>query len=88
MYDALMETWLDNNPYVSFDYYQLEPLARDNEVLLNELDILLTHGNLTDDTRSIIKESLDGLYWSEYKENRVRLALYLMLISPDYNIFK
>lgn len=88
MYDALMDNWMDNNPYVSFDYYQLEPLARDNEVLLNELDLLLTHGNLSDDMRQIIKEALDELYWSEYKENRVRLALYLMLISPDYNIFK
>lgn len=88
MYDSVMETWMENNPPVSFDYYTLEPLARDNEVLINELDILFTHGNLTDDTRSIMKEALNGLYWSEYKENRVRLALYLMLISPDYAIFK
>ena len=88
MYDALMETWLDDNPYVHFDYYNIEPLARDNEVLLNQLDLLLTHGNLTDDTRNSIKESLEGLYWSEYKENRARLALYLMLISPDFAIFK
>lgn len=88
MYDALMDTWVQNNPNVHFDYYKLEPLARDNEVLLNELDVLLTHGNLSDDNREIIKDALGGLYWSEYKENRARLALYLILISPDYAIFK
>ena len=88
MYDAVMDTWVANNPYAHFDYYKLEPLARDNEVLLNQLDILLTHGNLTDETRDIIKDALGGLYWSEYKENRARLALYLLLISPDYAIFK
>ena len=37
---------------------------------------------------NVIRDALDGLYRSEYKENRAKLALYLMMISPDYAIFK
>lgn len=88
MYDAIYQTWIGDDPRVHYNFDKLEPLAKDPEVLLNHLDILFTYGMLTDETREIIKQSLEGLYWSEYKENRARLALYLMLVSPDFTISK
>ena len=59
--------------------------AEDTEVLLNELDILLTNGMLKEDTRQIITTIVDPL---EDPFDKVKLTIYLMVISADYNILK
>ncbi|MCB0601610.1 MAG: DUF1800 domain-containing protein [Saprospiraceae bacterium] len=86
-YNYVMANWEDE-PWVILNTDELTPLARDPEVLLNRLDVLFTHGQLTDRTRSIIKSALEQLQRGDYRDDRVRLALYLLLISPDYAIFK
>lgn len=61
------------------------------EILINTLDKLLTHGQLTDETRSILRTRLNQLHWSwdnEWIWWRVRMAIYLIVISPDYVITK
>jgi len=83
----VMANWEDQ-PWVVLNTDELTPLARDPEVLLNRLDVLFTHGQLTDRTRSIIKSALEPIQRGDYRDDRVRLALYLLLISPDYAIFK
>ncbi len=57
--------------------------------LLDHLDILLTHGNLSDNTRTIIKNALleHSDIWGD-REALTRFAVYLILISPDYSIMK
>jgi len=59
------------------------------DILINHLDILLTHGNLSDRTKSIIKSSLltHRQQWADNKP-LAELAIYLILISPDYAIMK
>jgi uncharacterized protein (DUF1800 family) len=84
----IMDDWESNNPHVTYNLDALRPLARDPEVLINRLDMLLTHGSLSHETRQIIKEALYPLISDDFRENRVRLALYLMMISPDYNVMK
>ncbi|MFT5600034.1 MAG: hypothetical protein ACI9N1_000266 [Flavobacteriales bacterium] len=63
--------------------------AMSSDVLLNRLDLLFTHGLLSERTRGIIKTSIDGFGNSlSQQAYRIKLATYLVLISPDYNILK
>jgi hypothetical protein len=73
---------------VTYNIEELLPLARDPEVLVNRLDMLFTHGRLSERTRYIIKAAITPIISGNYRYDRVRLALYLILISPDYSILK
>jgi hypothetical protein len=84
----IMDDWETDNPYVTYNIDELMGLARDPEVLINRLDVLFTHGSLSESTRQIIKEAISPLINGDYRNERVRLALYLIMISPDYNIMK
>lgn len=72
-------------------YDGMAQTTADPEILINKYDVLFTHGRLSDETREIIKEAL-----TEYTPNssadivkdRTDLALFLFMISPDYNILK
>ena len=83
-----MDDWEDNNPYVTYIIDDLLPLARDPEVLVNRLDMLFTYGNLSEHTRQLIKDAITPIINGNYRWDRVRLALYLIAISPDYAIMK
>ncbi len=89
---VLMDTWETLGTPVFLDKSKLIPLAKDPQVLVNKLDVLLTHGMLTDETREIIETALEAMthdnLWSYYLEYRVNMALYLIMISPDYAIQK
>ncbi|MEP7196405.1 MAG: DUF1800 family protein [Saprospiraceae bacterium] len=88
IYDYVIYSWLDKDPPTVLLIDELKDLSRDPEALLNRLDLLLTHGNLTDETRNIIKTAISKFVDRDYRDQRVRLALYLITISPDYAIFK
>ncbi len=82
--------WYDNTPNVEVDLTPFYALSADPETLINHFDVLLTHGRLSDETRSIIKEAISGIpvFWNDYQMWRTQLALYLFMISPDYVILK
>jgi uncharacterized protein (DUF1800 family) len=84
----VMDDWESENPHVTYNIEQLLPLARDPEVLVNRLDMLFTHGRLSERTRAIIKDAITPIISGNYRYDRARLALYLILISPDYSILK
>jgi len=65
-----------------------EQLAADPANLINELDRMFTHGTLSEHIKNIIKQSLDQLDDNNEIEERVRLAMYLVLISPDYAVME
>lgn len=73
----------DNDVLTDLDDIML--LADDTEALINELDILLTNGMLKDDTRQIITDTVQSL---EDPFEKVKLTIYLMVISADYTILK
>ena len=83
-----MDDWELENPPTTFNIADLKELARDPEALVNRLDMLFTHGSLSQRTREIIKEAITPLIYYDYRDDRVRLAMYLILISPDYNVMK
>lgn len=83
------ETPEGSNNYVRTDLTALYEMAREEDALLDYLDLTLCHGQLSQRTREIIKSTIanypvsaSGLY------SRVELASYLVLVSPDYNILK
>lgn len=67
------------------DYSEALELANDDAALINYLDILLANGLLTDATKGIINEAVRQL--SE-PIDKLRMAAYLIMISPDYAILK
>ncbi|MBY5958975.1 DUF1800 domain-containing protein [Membranicola marinus] len=87
----LLNSWEEIEP-TYLDYVTCEPLAKDPEILLNKLDILFTHGQMTDGNRKIIREAMESLrpgnMGADFLEYRVATALYLTLINPDFAILK
>jgi len=67
----------------------LATLPQEIDQLLDRLDVILMHGNLTDGTKTIIKDGLMqmGAIWGD-SERLTRHAIYLVLISPDYAVLK
>ncbi|MBK8388662.1 MAG: DUF1800 domain-containing protein [Saprospiraceae bacterium] len=93
MWDAVMYSWEgeENVPVVRLDMAWLETMADDPERMINELDKLLTHGQLTDQTREVMRNAMRQIKWpwdQEWRIYRPRLLVYLFMISPDYTILK
>jgi uncharacterized protein (DUF1800 family) len=88
-YEFIVDNWEEGlfNSYSNL--VRLMPSTFDDEVLLNQIDLMFTYGNMSEFTRSLIKDAikelpptLDGF------TNKIRIAMYLTLISPDYIIQK
>ena len=60
-------------------------LANNPMALINRLDLILTGGLFSEETKDSIVSAIDTL---SSNEDRVRAALYLSFISPDFNIQK
>ncbi|MEM6396943.1 MAG: DUF1800 family protein [Bacteroidota bacterium] len=67
------------------DFRRMEPFLDQPQALVNYLDIILANGLLEEDTKSIITHAVSQL---ETPQERLRMALYLIFISPDYAILK
>lgn len=93
--ERLLYHWQGPDPYndriVNTNILDYMFDSRKPEVLLNKLDILLTHGQLSDRTRTLLREQLAGYTSSsEISELsiRVKAAMFILLLSPDYAIFR
>lgn len=80
-----------DNPTI--DFTDLLDKSTDIEKMIHEADIVYTNGQMSEQTKSIIRQALKDMYWNwnnnfEWKRYRAGLLLYLTLISPDYNILK
>ncbi len=67
---------LDLNEYVDL-------AAGGVDALLDRLDLVLTYGQLSTETRTVIESILADV---TDPEQRVKTALYMILTSPDYVI--
>jgi uncharacterized protein (DUF1800 family) len=71
-----------------------ESLAANPDALLDNLDLLLTHGALSTDSRTKILNAVNGITTamvpggSNLNQQRARLAVYLVALSPDFAILK
>ena len=68
---------------VSLDFNDWHALAADVPALVDRLDILLTYGTLSDATRQVIEDVVSQV---PDMDIRVKLAVYLFHISPDYTV--
>lgn len=91
-YYSVLNTWDLGIEGVTLNFEGLKYIAKDSEVLINQLDKLFTKGQLSNETRALMKNAIDGVSESnmgaDYHHYRVKMALYLILISPDYAILK
>jgi len=71
------------NIYTDYDWLMED--AQESETLINKLDLLFTYGALSQESRDIIKSAIDQY---DNPIDKIHLAAYLILISPDYVILK
>ena len=91
IYDVMFWSWEEHRSddlLVRPDFSKLLSISGDKEALINKLDLMYTHGRLSDDTRNIIREATAQFNDPNTYEFMVKLAVYLIMISPDYNILK
>ncbi len=55
--------------------------------LIDRLDLILAHGQLSQETHDIIFQTIQSMPESE-SEFRVRMAMFLVMVSPDYLILR
>lgn len=71
-----------------------ETLAANTGALMDNLNLLLTHGTMSNETRATILAAVNGITTamvpsgSTLNQQRARLALYLTLLSPEYAVLK
>ena len=91
IYDVLFWSWEEarsEDLSISLDFSELTKISSDKEALINHLDVIYTHGRLSDNTRNIIREAIAQFDDPNTYEFMVKLAVYLIMISPDYTILK
>ena len=80
----------EENTYDESDEYLMDfttelELTNNPAALVERLNIILANGLLTGDTRNIIINAINQL---DSPEDKLKMALYLILIAPDYVILK
>lgn len=85
----LQTSYYENSVFANPDLISLHEMAKDPDALLDHLDVLFTHGNLSHKTRGFIKDTLLEFGTdTDDLDSRIKLATYLIMISPDYAILK
>lgn len=91
-YSSMLNTWSLDLEKTPLNFEKLKYYAKDGEVLVNMLDKLFTRGQLSDETKRIITAAIEPIQGTnqnvDYMHKRVKMGLYLILISPDYVILK
>ncbi len=65
-------------------------LVNDVPALMRRLDLLLTGGTLPKEEHEVIREAVEAIHtdmW-EWKQERVRMAIYLIATSPEFGVIK
>ncbi len=96
VWDEAFYNWQDDeilDADVTLNTAELELLYDQPEVLLNRFDMLFTNGTLSDRTKDFIKEAILMVNETTTSEediprDRIRLGIYLMMVSPDFAIRK
>lgn len=68
------------------DLLDLEGMEGEVESIVDYLDLVLVHGNMSEETKDAIIAACDPLFVAP--EFQIRLALYLTMVSPDYAIMR
>lgn len=88
--DRFFNSPLLNDP-VPMAYENYSQKVIDHDIWLNELDVGFTHGRLSEETREIIRKAMNDYTpnaSADEVKDRFDLAVFLMMISPDYTVLK
>jgi uncharacterized protein (DUF1800 family) len=87
---AVLYSWIGahGNDRVQLNYTYMQSIADDSELLINYLDRIFTHGQMTKETRQLLRTNLNQLWnindANNYRRYRVSIALSTIMTSPDY----
>jgi len=92
----LFRTWSElGDHYTVHNMTRYKELARDPEALINELDRVFTHGRLSEETRTVLRYTMEQVQPSTWDpgseawlEERVYLVTHILMISPDYAVMR
>ncbi len=83
--DGTMNSADDETREVRLDLADEIALAADAHALLDRLDLLLMHGSMSGPMRQVLLHALEQL---DDPEQRVRMAISLIAISPEYCVVR
>ncbi len=88
--ESQIEREMNNDPNpamveVRLDLREEIGMAWNTRALVDHLDLLLMHGDMSGPMRQILLTALDQL---TDHETRARMAVYLIAISPEYNVLQ
>ena len=81
-YSESKDTYLDLS-----DEMLLGDVGKENQ-LIERLNLLLCHGNMSQSTHTIIYNAIRDIPTTGQADTKVRMAIYLTMISPDYLIIR
>jgi uncharacterized protein (DUF1800 family) len=88
-YEYSMNNWENDYFYSASNASKLFESAHDDNVLVNHIDQLFMHGSMSPEVRNTIKTAIKDIDPTlEGAKNKINMALYLALISPDFIIKK
>ncbi len=90
MFTEWWEALYSDDATMSFDLSYELTLANNHPALLDHLDLLFCHGSMGDATKQAILNALAASE-SEFQfnlEGKVRYAMFLVLLSPDFTVLK
>jgi uncharacterized protein (DUF1800 family) len=75
------------------DYSKEMALADDSDALIDRVDLLLTSGTMSDETKDLVRDAVESVSINPLKstsgrESRVHLAVFFTLSSPDFIVQK
>lgn len=73
---------------VQLEYATELAMMNDLDALLSRLDLLLTHGDMSQHTKDIIKDTMTSIGSSQSEERKFFVVLELILLSPEYMILR
>jgi hypothetical protein len=86
-----MEYWVQNDfdgiSGYTHNYGPFQAIAGNASTLVNKLDLLLTAQSLSPESRSAITDAVNRVPATD-TEGRVKMAIMLFLVAPDYKIQK
>lgn len=93
-YDIAWYNWIAHYGFedIKFNYNEIaEIYERDPELLIHEIDVQFTNGQMTDELKQVLRqfnEDLPNWVKNDYPEIPAKGMLYLMMWAPDYTISK
>ncbi|MGI9243267.1 MAG: DUF1800 family protein, partial [Verrucomicrobiales bacterium] len=74
------------NRFLKPDFSDELALVGDTQALIDRLDLIFTYGTLTAESREVIRSSVED--WALTDEEKVWIAVYLVMTSPEYVILR